>query len=138
MESLVSVRYLVRRGDYLAKIDLKDAYFTVAVNQAHHRFLRFCWRDRIYEFNCMAFGLAPAPRVFTKNLKVVMVYLREQGIRLVIYLDDILVLNESSLGLQEDIGTITEQLQSLGFLVNWEKSIVDPTQVLEYLGLVVS
>ncbi|KZS05287.1 Uncharacterized protein APZ42_031574 [Daphnia magna] len=86
----------------------------------------------------MAFGLAPAPRVFTKNLKVVMVYLREQGIRLVIYLDDILVLNESSLGLQEDIGTINEQLQSLGFLVNWEKSIVDPTQVLEYLGLVVS
>ncbi|KZR99012.1 Uncharacterized protein APZ42_005306, partial [Daphnia magna] len=46
-------------------------------------------------------------------------------------------LNESSLGLQEDIGTITEQLQSLGFLVNWEKSIVVPTQVLEYLGLVV-
>lgn len=30
------------------------------------------------------FSIAPAPRVFTKSLKVVVAFLRKQGIRLVI------------------------------------------------------
>jgi hypothetical protein len=85
----------------------------------------------------MAFGLAPAPRVFTKILRTVMAFLRRKGIRLVIYLDDILVLNESKEGLVADVNTILEFLQSPGFLINWEKLIIAPTQVIEYLGLIV-
>lgn len=138
MENLETVRFLVRKDDWLAKVDLKDAYFTVAVNQAHYKFLRFRWRERTYEFNCMAFGLAPAPRVFAKILKVVMAVLRRCGIRLVIYLDGILVLNESRQGLLKNLSTVTGLFQSLGFLVNWKKSVVIPTQVLKYLGLVVN
>lgn len=130
MENLESVRFLVRKGDWLAKVDLKDAYFTVAVKKSHHKFLRFRWKDRVFEFNCMAFGLAPAPRIFTKILKTVMAFLRRQGIRLVIYLDDILILNESKSGLEADINTVIDLLQSLGFLINWEKSIVVPTQTI--------
>jgi hypothetical protein len=137
MENLESVRFLVRKGDWLAKVDLKDAYFTVAVKKSHHKFLRFRWKDRVFEFSCMAFGLAPAPRIFTKILKTVMAFLRRQGIRLVIYLDDILILNESKSGLEADINTVIDLLQSLGFLINWEKSIVVPTQTIEYLGLIV-
>jgi hypothetical protein len=137
MENLESVRFLVRKGDWLAKVDLKDAYFTVGVKKEHRKYLRFRWGKRVFEFNCMAFGLAPAPRVFTKILKTVMAFLRRKGIRLVIYLDDILVLNESKEGLVADVNTVLELLQSLGFLINWEKSIIAPTQVIEYLGLIV-
>lgn len=35
MGNLQSVRFLVRKGDWLAKIDLKDAYLTVPVNPSH-------------------------------------------------------------------------------------------------------
>jgi hypothetical protein len=59
-----------------------------------------------------------------------MAFLRRQGIRLVIYLDDILILNESKSGLEADINTVIDLLQSLGFLINWEKSIVVPTQTI--------
>jgi hypothetical protein len=135
MENLESVRFLVRKGDWLAKVDLKDAYFTVAVKDSHHKYLRFRWKNRVFVFNCMAFGLSPAPRIFTKILKVVMAFLRRRGIRLVIYLDDILILNESKEGLLADIDI--DLLQSLGFLINWEKSIIVPTQTIEYLGLIV-
>jgi hypothetical protein len=121
MENLESVRFLVRKGDWLAKVDLKDDYFTVAVRKSHHKYLRFRWKERMFEFNCMAFGLAPAPRIFTKILKAVMVFLRRRVIRLVIYLDDTLILNESKEGLLADIDTIIDLLQSLGFLINWEK-----------------
>ncbi|KZR97418.1 Uncharacterized protein APZ42_007730, partial [Daphnia magna] len=75
MESLETVRFLVREGDWFIKLDLKDAYLTVPVHVSHQKYLRFAWRGRIYEFCCMAFGLAPAPRIFTKLLKVVVGFL---------------------------------------------------------------
>jgi hypothetical protein len=94
----------------LAKVDLKDAYFTVPVRKSHHKYLRFRWKERVFEFNCMAFGLAPAPRNFNKILKVVMAFLRRRGIRLVIYLDDILILSESKEGLLVNINTVIDLL----------------------------
>jgi hypothetical protein len=59
------------------------------VRESLCKFLRFSWNGRIFEFRCMAFGLAPAPRVFTKLTKIVVAWLRKKGIRLVIYLDDL-------------------------------------------------
>ena len=66
-----------------------------------------------------------------------MAFLRRWGIRLVIYLDDILILSESKEGLLADINTVIDLLQSLGFLINGEKSIIVPTQKIECLGLIV-
>ena len=66
-----------------------------------------------------------------------MAFLRRWGIRLVIYLDDILILSESKEGLLADIDTVIDLLQSLGFLINGEKSIIVPTQKIECLGLIV-
>ena len=43
----------------------------------------------------MPFGLNVAPRVFTKLLKPVVAWLRGQGIRLIIYLDDIQIMASS-------------------------------------------
>ena len=65
MENLESVRSLIREGDWMVKVDLQDAYFSVPVHPSHHHFLRFSWRGKVFQFCCMAFGLAPAPRVLT-------------------------------------------------------------------------
>ena len=98
MENLQAVRFLLREGDWMVKVDLKDAYLTVSIHSPHQKFVRFQWQGRIFEFSCLAFGLAPAPRIFTNILKVVMAFVRKQGVRLVIYLDDILIINESREG----------------------------------------
>lgn len=45
----------------------------------HQKFTRFKWQGCIFEFACLAFGLAPAPRIFTKFLKVVMALVKEKG-----------------------------------------------------------
>ncbi|KZS08843.1 Uncharacterized protein APZ42_027054 [Daphnia magna] len=95
MENLQAVRFLSREEDWMVKVDLKDAYLTVPIHASHQKFVRFQWQGRIFEFSCLAFGIAPAPRIFTKILKVVMAFVRKQGVRLVIYLDDILIINES-------------------------------------------
>ena len=41
MENIHMLRDLLKKDDYLVKIDLKDAYFTVAIWVNHQKFLRF-------------------------------------------------------------------------------------------------
>ena len=53
------------------------------------------FKDKCYRFNCLPFGLACAPLVFTKVLKPVAAQLREMGVRLIVYIDDILILAET-------------------------------------------
>ena len=41
MEGIHMVRDLLRKGDFMVKIDLKDAYFTIPRCQEHQKFVRF-------------------------------------------------------------------------------------------------
>ena len=76
----------------LVSIDLKDAYFSIPIFKPHRKFVRFEWSDQTYEFTCLPFGYSLAPRVFTKVFKPVISHLRENGYRVVIFLDDILLI----------------------------------------------
>ena len=132
------LRDLMRPNDWLGKIDLKDAYFVVPIWENHKKYLRFLWKDSLLEFACLPFGLAVAPGVFTKIMKPVVALLRRTGIRLIIYLDDLLFMNSSKVGLQQDMTTAQYLLENLGFVINLEKSCFQPTQQLKFLGFVVN
>ena len=138
MEGISTVRHTVREGDWLAKLDLKDAYLTVPVYEGHRRFLRFKWGRDLFEFVSLPFGLSSAPWAFTKLLRVVVAYLRKNGLRLVIYLDDILIVADSESATRLAVSQIKALLQSLGFVISSEKSEEDPVQSLEYIGLIVN
>ena len=56
---------LLRAGDWMAKIDLKDAYFMIPIGQEDRELLKFQWKDRLYQFNCLPFGLSSSPWVFS-------------------------------------------------------------------------
>ena len=71
MEGIHTLKDLLKPGDWLAKIDLKDAFFTIPIHPGHRRYLRLTFEDRVYQFNCLPFGLSSAPWVFTKTLKPV-------------------------------------------------------------------
>ena len=83
----------------------------------------------------MHFGLASAPRAFTKILKPVMESLSRQGICVIIYLDDRLFMHEVPARLLSAVDLTVHLLKSLGFLINWEKSAITPVSDLEFLGL---
>ena len=121
----------------MISIDLKDAYLSVPIFQEHRKYLRFIWEEMTYEFQCLPFGLSSAPRVFTKLMKPVMALLRQQGIRSVIFLDDILLMAESRLELEQWTQETLALLRLLGFRINWEKSQLVPTQVITYLGFII-
>ena len=138
MEDIRSLRDILQEGDQMAKLDLKDAYFSVPVAEDHRKFLQFQWRDQLLQFTCLPFGLSSAPYVFTKLLRPVLTSLRDKGVRCLIYLDDMLILGRTAEELKQNFTLAKFLLTSLGFLVNEDKSVSGPTQELEFLGFIIN
>ena len=82
MEDLTQLPSVLQKGDFLCKIDLQDAYLTIPVAKKARVYLRFLWKGKLYQFTCLPFGLASSPRIFTKCLKPLLVYLWALGVRL--------------------------------------------------------
>lgn len=137
MESLANVKHMLRRKDFMAKIDIKDAYFHLMIHPDFRKFLRFYWDGHPYEFRALPFGVTSAPRVFTKVMRPVIGLLRSRGIRCMIYLDDLLIMaNTRDLCIQHLHDALT-LLIKLGFKINWRKSMLIPSQVVQFLGLTI-
>ncbi len=57
----------------MVSLDLKDAYLHVPIHPSHWRYFWFALRNAegaltVYQWKVLPFGLASAPRVFTKIL----------------------------------------------------------------------
>ena len=102
MENLAAATTIIQQNDCFTKVDLKDADFAVSVHPSHRKYLRFVWDKEVYQFVSLPFGLASAPRVFTKLLKPGVSLLRHLGMRLVQYLDDGLFMSHDPLGQARD------------------------------------
>lgn len=105
MESIRSVVSTLQGGEFLASIDIKDAYLHVPIFPAHQRFLRFA---------ALSFSLATAPRVFTKILALPLAKLRARGITVTAYLDNLLLVELSIARLDRSVLSTVEYLQYLG------------------------
>jgi hypothetical protein len=124
---------MLQRNDYLMKLDLKDAYYSVPIAEDHKKYLRFQYQGVTYEYQCLPFGLSSAPRAFTKLLKPVVATLRSSGIRVVIYLDDLLLLHHEAVELQNIFHIVTTLLTDLGFTIKLEKCSQSPVQAIIFL-----
>ena len=125
-------------GDFMVSIDLKDAYFSVPIFQPHHKYLRFLWNFKRYEFTCLPFGYSLAPRVFTKIFKPIMAYFRFLGFRVIIFIDDLVLIASSYDECLQQLDVLKQTLCELGFTVNVEKSQLVPVNEILYLGFMIN
>jgi len=137
MENLKTLKSLIRQRDYLIKIDLRDAFWHLAIHPKHRRYFRFRWRKQILEWQVMPFGYKDAPRLFTSMMKVITKVLRGLGIRLVIYMDDLLIMAESATQALNHRDIVIRVLTQFGMTINWEKSVLIPSQRVNFLGVIV-
>ena len=134
MEALHCLKYLLEENNFLCKIVLKGPYFSVPLCTSSGKFVKFAWSGNLYEFHCLCFELGPAPRMFSKLLEVPIALLRRLNIRLVIYLDDILLMGRTLEEILMSRDTLIFLLQHLGFVMNL-KSVLKPAQQIEFLDL---
>lgn len=134
MESIRTIKGVLQKDDWLIKLDLKDAYLTIPIAQTQRPLLRFSWDKEMWEFKVLPFGLSSAPWVFTKVTKPISSVLRRLGIRLILYLDDMLIMSQSQIEASSNLATVMTLLVGLGFIINLKKSVLSPTQRLDFLG----
>ena len=137
METIQSVLLSVHQGDWMASILLKEAYLQVPVHPASRHFLRFMFRDTVYQFKALCFGLSMAPQVFTRVMTPVSAILHSMGFRMSRYHDDWLVQSASRESLLRDLPTVLQLCHELGLWSNPKKSNLVPSQVVQYLGVII-
>ena len=137
METASSVLLSVRRGDFLASIDLKDAYFQIPVHTSSRKWLRFVSDVTVHQFKVLCFGLSTAPQVFTRVFATVLAWAHTRGVRLLLYLDDWLVLASTETRARQHVRDLLSLCNSLGVVLNREKSDHNPAQSVEYLGMTI-
>ncbi len=126
MLTMRTIMSQVQEGDWFVTIDLKDAYFHIQVVHRHRRFLRFAFGGKAYQYKVLPFGLALAPRTFTKCMDAALALLRLQGIRVLNYLDDWLILAHSRELVSRHRDIVLGHIHSLG--------LVSPGPVPKCLG----
>ena len=127
----------VSQGDWLASFDLREAYLPVSVHPASRPFLRFLFRDTVYQFQALCFGLSTALQVFTWVMAPVSAILHSLGIRMRRYLDTWLVQSSSQESLLEVLLTVLRLCHDLGIVIHPRNSNLIPSQVVQYRWVVI-
>ncbi len=121
--------------DWFVTVDLKDAYFYIQVVQRQRRFLRFAFGGKAYQYKVLPFGLALAPRTFTTCMDAALAPLRLQGIRVLNYLDDWLILAHSRELVSCHRNIVLRHIRALGLRTNAKKSVLSPSPQTVFLGV---
>lgn len=120
----------------MATIDLNDAYFHIDILPQHRPFLCFAVGQVHLQYKALPFGLSMAPWVFTKTMVVVTAHLRLQGIIIFPYIDDWLVVADSTHHFNTDLDVILTLRSDLGLQVNYKKSHLTPSTTVQFIGAV--
>ena len=134
METPESIRTSLVPGEWVSSIDLLDTYLHISIHPNSRKYLRFCHRSQVFQFTSLPFGLATAPQVFTMIIKEVKHMAICRGLRLHQYLDDWLIRSQSRDEAQVNTQAVVDLTQSLGWIINQEKSELKPTQVFSFVG----
>ena len=87
-EGLKDLSDLAEKGDHAVSFDLTSGYYHVELHPRTRTYNGFEKKGSYYFCNCMPFGLATAPWVFSKVMRELMIYWRKGGIIVLPYLDD--------------------------------------------------
>ena len=120
----------------MCRVDLKDAYLTIPINSEYKKFLKFQYKNRIFQFTTLPFGLSSSPYIFTKVMKPVINFIRQAGIKSIVYLDDFLIFGKSKKECIENTNFVIQLLCYLRFVVNIAKSSLTPSTKCKFLGFI--
>ena len=137
MDTLKTAIQLLTPDCWFASVDLKDAYYSVNVEQQYRKYLRFLWKGECFEFKCLPMGLTSSPRVFTKLLKPVFSNLHKFGFSSLIYIDDTLLHGNTYEECKANVNETVKLLDKLGFTIHPSKSVLEPSQQISFLGFLI-
>ena len=127
METPEKIRISLQQGEWVSSLDFSNAYFHIPIHTGSRKYLS-------YQFRSLPFGLSTAPMEFTGMVKEVKLMAQARGIRIHQYLDDWLIPASTKESCHQGTQSLLALCQELGWVVNLQKSELDPKQVFEFVG----
>ena len=119
---------------FFTKLDLRNGYFHVPIYPPHRSYFGFSFERQYYVFNVLCFGYSPAPDHFQHLMSDVCRILRSQGVPCNVELDDVIIYGEGRERSLRATHLAISILERAGFKINYSKSVISPTQLIDYLG----
>ena len=140
MDTLKSILRMVTPNCWFYSIDFSDAYYSIPIHPRLRKYLRFELDGKLYQYTCMPNGYKDAPRLFTKLLKVPLSKIRKElKATIAAYLDDSIGIER---GEKEELKDIPHRLieifQAFGYTINFKKSSLELTKIIEFLGFMIN
>ncbi|MES9880717.1 MAG: reverse transcriptase domain-containing protein [Sedimenticola sp.] len=132
-ENIDTVLNLVEYNDKFVSTDLKNGFHHVFVREEDRKYLGIYWRGDYYQWRVLPFGWSCSPYFFCKILRPLTEYLRVLGLKIVIYVDDILLISPSS-DIEHHKDILLHTLNKLGWFIKYEKCSLDPSTRINYIG----
>jgi len=105
---------LLKEGDYMTMIDLKDRFFHVPILPSHQAYMPFQWEGKTYVFQVLPFGMSALPWLFTCFVQATVHHLCCQGMRVMAYMDNFIVIGHSHWQALEHMTCTLHLLNQLG------------------------
>jgi hypothetical protein len=139
MESLLQVRHLTRRGDYLFSFDLQDGFYALGIRPADRDYFTVNIRGQHYRLAGLPMGWSLSPYYFCTFTGACVRHLRSTaaspGLRLLPYVDDFIVFAPSHREALQQRSVVETTLARLGLSRHTSKGIWDPVQYGQHLGI---
>lgn len=135
METPKSICAMLHKGAWTFSIDLTDAYFHIPIHPRSKKYMRLAFRNKIFQFRALPFGIASAPWLFTKIMKPVKLGVDFSRLTLFQYLDDWLGECQSQQSCAEEAARLVSLCHTLGLIINLKKSELTPTQIFDFIGI---
>ncbi len=125
-EDMRSAMEYFEKDGYMCTFDLKSGYHHVDVCESSQMYLGFEWEQAYYVFTVLPFGLASACYVFTKLLRPIVRHFRALGHKLVIYVDNGILVGANYQEAKQLCDSVVDTLNRAGFVLNLPKSCLEP------------
>lgn len=132
----------MEQNDYIAVVDISDAYRSVSIHPSDRSYQGISWdfgEGPVHlEDNRLSMGLSSSPYIFSKISDfITRCSVREECTFIVNYLDDFAVIGRNYGNCASDQLCLIHILRRLGFNVSFKK-LLSPSQTVRFLGIEIS
>ena len=130
----------IEQGDFMVCNDHDSGYWHVPVAEDHWTFLGIHMVDeegniQYWVWKVLVLALRDAAHIYTRINRLIMAALRREGIRGLIYIDDIFNLAKTKKECLKAEARMYELFQACGWLFKPSKRSGEPAQLCRFLGL---
>ncbi|KRH94438.1 pol polyprotein [Pseudoloma neurophilia] len=120
---------------YLSTLNATSGYLQIPLAEKNKQKTAFSWKNNLYEFNRMPFGLSNAPATFQRIMDKILK--KEIGDFVMVYFDDIIVFSGSEQEHKKHLDIVLGKLASASMFLNKNKCNFFKTEI-EILGQIIS